>query len=57
MQDKQFLAEAEKMRIEIEPRTAEQVQEYLNEAWKTPEELVRKVYVALGRDKGEKKKK
>ena len=57
MQDKEFLAEAEKMRIEIEPRTAEQVQEYLNEAWKTPEELVRKVYVALGRDKGEKKKK
>lgn len=55
MQDPKFLAEAKKVRIQIEPRTHKQVQDYLEEAWKTPKPLVQKVFTALGRDKAKKK--
>lgn len=57
MKDPAFLADAKKVRIQIEPRTHKQVQDYLDEAWKTPKPLVRKVFIALGRDKAGKKKK
>jgi len=57
MKDPAFLADAKKSRLQIEARTYKQVQDYLDEAWKTPKPLVRKVFVALGRDKAKKKKK
>ncbi|MCC2098288.1 MAG: hypothetical protein KDJ29_15435 [Hyphomicrobiales bacterium] len=57
MKDPAFLADAKKVRIQIEPRTYKQVQDYLDEAWKTPKPLVKKVFVALGRDRAKKKKK
>ena len=60
MKDPKFLKDAKKMRIEIKPRTAEQVLDYLDKAWKTPQSVVHATFVALGRDKAgmkEKKKK
>ena len=57
IRNRTFLADAKKVRIQIEPRTHTQVQDYLDGAWKTPAPLVKKVFVALGRDKAKKKKK
>lgn len=57
MKDAKFLADAKKSHLLIDPRTHKQVMAYLNDAWATPKDVVRSVYVALGRDKAEKKKK
>lgn len=57
MQDPKFRADGKKRRLKIEPRTWQQVHAYLEDAWKTPKEVVRSVYKALGRDKAKGKKK
>jgi tripartite-type tricarboxylate transporter receptor subunit TctC len=56
LKDKALLADAERLKVTILPRTAEQVLAYLNEAWKTPKPVVESVFKALGRDKAAKKK-
>ncbi|MFM2129642.1 MAG: hypothetical protein RL477_1188 [Pseudomonadota bacterium] len=55
MKDKAFLADADKTRIEIIPRTAAQVHAFLDEAWKTPKPVIERVYKVMGRDKPSKK--
>lgn len=57
MQDPKFLADGKKSRLSIEPRTWQQMQAYLDEAWKTPKSVVRSVYKALGRGKAKRKRK
>jgi tripartite-type tricarboxylate transporter receptor subunit TctC len=57
LKDKDFLADADRSKLLIAPRTHQQVMAYLNDAWQTPKDIIRSVYVALGRDKAKKKKK
>ncbi len=49
MKDEAFLADAKRSRLSVNPRTAQQVLAYLNEAWKTPKPVVQSVFKALGR--------
>src|SRR5262249_48260844 len=47
MKDKDFLAEAEKLKIEIDPLTGEQVAAQIAEIYKTPAETVERVRAAM----------
>ena len=47
MKDKEFLAEAEKLKIEIDPLTGEEVAELVEQLYKTPAETVARVRAAM----------
>jgi tripartite-type tricarboxylate transporter receptor subunit TctC len=47
MKDKEFLAEAEKLKIEVDPLTGEQVAELVVQLYKTPAETVARVRAAM----------
>jgi tripartite-type tricarboxylate transporter receptor subunit TctC len=47
MKDKEFLAEAEKLKIEVDPLTGEQVAELVVQLYKTPAETVARVRDAM----------
>jgi len=55
LQDKQFLADAKKRKLVIEPRTRAQNQAVVAEAYAVPPEVAKKVASILGLDKGRKK--
>ena len=50
LKDKQFLADAEKMKLEINPISGQQVQELIEETYETPKPVADKVATMLGRD-------
>jgi tripartite-type tricarboxylate transporter receptor subunit TctC len=47
MKDKDFLAEAEKLKIEVDPLTGEQVAELIGQIYRTPPETVARVRAAM----------
>jgi len=47
MKDKDFLAEADKLKIEIDPLTGEQVAALIAEIYRTPVETVERVRAAI----------
>jgi tripartite-type tricarboxylate transporter receptor subunit TctC len=49
MKDKQFLAEADKMKLEINPVSGEKVQDLVEAAYQTPKLVAEKVATMLGR--------
>ena len=51
MKDPELLAEAEKMRIDVEPRTGEQVQNLVAKMYETPPAVIERVKKAIGRSK------
>ena len=50
LKDKQFLADAEKMKLEINPVSGQKVQELIQETYATPKPVADKVATMLGRD-------
>jgi hypothetical protein len=47
IKDKDFLAEAEKLKIEVDPLTGEQVAELIGQIYRTPPETVARVRAAM----------
>jgi hypothetical protein len=51
MKDSELLAEAQKMNIDVEPNTGEQVQTLVAKMYETPPAVIERVKKALGRSK------
>ena len=51
MKDPELLAEAQKINIDVEPRTGEQVQDLVAKMYETPPNVIERVKKALGRHK------
>jgi hypothetical protein len=51
MKDKEFLAEADKAHLEIDPVTGEEMDRILKDAYASPPDVVEKVRDVLGRGK------
>ena len=47
MKDKDFLAEAEKLKIEVDPLTGEQVSDLIGQLYRTPQDVVARVRGAM----------
>jgi hypothetical protein len=47
MKDKEFLAQADKMKLEITPVSGEKVQELVAEVYRTPPDIVKRTIEAM----------
>ena len=47
MKDPEFLAEAEKLHLEIDPLTGEQVQDIVTSVLKTPEQVIERIKATM----------